>query len=258
MMMRYVLAGIAVTLTMVACGKGKEEAGTTTQQAESPSTPAAAPQGGGSVNGTVRFTGAAPENPAIDMGEEPECQKEYQGTPRDPIVVVNDGKLANVVVYVKSGLPANQKYPVPTDAVTLDQNGCLYHPKQFAVMAGQKIEVKNSDPVLHNIKAVPKLNRGFNISQPKEGMTTTRTFSTPEENVPVECNVHGWMHANIVVLPHPFFATTGPDGSFTIKGLPPGTYQLEAHHPKLGTKTASVTVQEGGTATTDFTFGPAA
>jgi plastocyanin len=255
--MRYVLAGVAFSLVLVAC-KGKEEAGTSEQQSESPSTPAAAQQGGATVSGTVRFTGTAPENPPIDMSEEAECKAEHQGTPRDPVVVVNDGKLANVVIYVKSGLPANQKYPTPTEKVTLDQDGCLYKPMHFAVMAGQPIEIKNSDGVLHNIKAVPKQNRGFNISQPREGMTTDRTFSTPEENVPIECNVHGWMHANIMVLPHPFFATTGTDGSFTIRGLPPGTYQLEAHHPKLGTRTASVTVQEGGTATTDFTFGAAA
>jgi len=155
---------------------------------------------------------------------------------------------------LSGGLPAGQTYPVPSEPVVIDQRGCLYHPRALAIMAGQKLEIKNSDPVLHNIKALPTKNRPFNISQPTEGMTTTRTFTTPEDNVPVECNVHGWMHSNIIVLPHPFFAVSGEDGSFTIKGLPAGTYEIEARHAKLGTKTMSVTVPADGAATADFTF----
>jgi hypothetical protein len=122
------------------------------------------------------------------------------------------------------------------------------------VMAGQPIEIKNSDPVLHNIKAVPTKNRGFNISQPRAGMTTTRTFATAEERVPLECNVHSWMHADLMVLDHPFYATSKPDGTFQITGLPAGTYEVEARHPKLGTKTMSVTVPATGSATADFAF----
>jgi hypothetical protein len=122
-------------------------------------------------------------------------------------------------------------------------------------MVGQPIEILNSDPVLHNIKAVPTANRGFNISQPSEGMKTTRTFTTQEVMVPLQCNVHGWMHASVGVLSHPFFATSGEDGTFSIKGLPAGTYELEAWHEKLGTQTMKVTVTENGTATAEFTFG---
>jgi len=138
----------------------------------------------------------------------------------------------------------------------IDQDGCLYHPRVFGVMAGQPIEIRNSDPVLHNIKAVPTANRGFNISQPGQGMKTTRTFSTAEIMVPLECNVHGWMNAFVGVMSHPFFATSGPDGSFSIQGLPAGTYELEAWHEKLGTRTLSVTVAENGTAAAEFSFAP--
>jgi len=207
-----------------------------------------------SVTGHVKFDGAAPANPTIDMSEEAACKGKYTGPALDPVVMVTNGMLGNVVLYVKSGLPAGQTYPVPSEPVVIDQRGCLYHPRALAIMAGQKLEIKNSDPVLHNIKALPTKNRPFNISQPTEGMTTTRTFTTPEDNVPVECNVHGWMHSNIIVLPHPFFAVSGEDGSFTIKGLPAGTYEIEARHAKLGTKTMSVTVPADGAATADFTF----
>lgn len=209
---------------------------------------------GGSVTGTIKFTGAAPANPKIDMSEEPAC-KEKVANAVDPVVLVSKGMLANVFISVTSGLPAGQKYPAPTTPAVLDQDGCLYHPRVIGVMAGQPIEIRNSDAVLHNIKAVPKKNRGFNISQPSQGMKTTRSFPAAEAAIPLECNVHGWMHAKAFVMEHPFFAVSGADGTFSIKGLPAGTYTIEAWHEKLGTKTATVTVAANGTATTSFTFG---
>jgi plastocyanin len=254
--MRRVLLGIV--LTVIACGKGKEEGAPAGGAADRNAAPSAgqatAPLGGGTITGTVKFTGTPPANPPIDMGEEPDCAAKYSGTPTDSQVVVNNGRVANVFVFVKGGLPAGEKFPTPSAPAVIDQRGCQYHPRSFGLMVGQKLEIKNSDPVAHNIKALPRKNRGFNISQPRQGMTTTRTFSTEEILVPIECNVHGWMHAAIGVLNHPFFATTGPDGSFTIKGLPPGTYELEARHEKLGTRTMTVTVPPSGSATADFTF----
>ena len=252
--MKRLLAG-GMVLTAVACGGGSDKGGADTAQAAAPAGGAAtAAAGGGSVTGHVKFDGAPPANPAVDMAEEAACKGKYTGPPVDPVVMVENGMLGNVVVYVKSGLPAGQTYPVPNEPVVLDQRGCLYHPRALGIMAGQQLAIKNSDPVLHNIKALPKKNRPFNISQPTEGMTTNRTLPTPEDDVPIECNVHGWMHANIVVLPHPFFAVSGADGSFTIKGLPAGTYEIEARHAKLGTKTMSVTVPADGAGTADFTF----
>ena len=248
--MRRILIG-GMVLSLVACG-GTEEAGTAGGDTAAPGAAQAA--GGGSVTGVVDFTGTAPVNPTIDMSEEAVCQGKYATAPTDPVVLVTDGKLANVVVYVKSGLPAGQSFAVPSAPAVIDQEGCLYHPRALAVMAGQTIQIRNSDAVLHNIKAVPTRNRGFNISQPREGMTTERSFTTEEVTVPLECSVHGWMHANVAVLSHPFFATTGPDGSFTITGLPAGTYEIEARHEELGTKTMSVSVPATGSASANFTF----
>jgi hypothetical protein len=121
-------------------------------------------------------------------------------------------------------------------------------------MVNQPIKITNSDGVLHNIKAVPKVNRGFNVSQPTRGMETVKTFAQPELALPIECSVHGWMHARIFVMDHPFFATSGSDGTFTIGGLPPGTYTIVAWHETLGTREATVTLADT-VATTSFTFG---
>jgi hypothetical protein len=251
--MRQATAWICAAV-LAACGGGERPA----QGGDAGGAPAASgPTGTATISGTVRFDGAAPANPTIDMSEEAACMAKHTGAVTNPQVVVTNGMLANVFVYVKGGLPAGATYPAPAAPAIIDQNGCLYSPRVFGALVGQAIEIRNSDPVLHNIKAVPTANRGFNISQPTEGMRTTRTFDTPEVMVPLECNVHGWMNAFVGVMTHPFFAVSAEDGTFTISGLPAGTYELEAWHEKLGTRTATVTVTDGGAGTADFSFGPA-
>lgn len=245
-------------LALVACGggdNGSDTAAGATPAAGAAATPGASgPTGDASVSGTVKFAGALPANPTIDMSEEQACRSKHTAPPVDSQYVSSGGGLGNVFVFVKGGLPEGATYAPPAEAVVIDQNGCVYRPRVFGVQAGQPIEIRNSDPVLHNIKAVPSKNRGFNISQPTAGMKTTRTFTTAETMVPLECNVHGWMNAWVGVMPHPFFATTKADGSFTLKNLPPGTYTLEAWHEAGGTQTQSVTITPGQAATVTFTF----
>jgi len=211
-------------------------------------------QGGAKVTGKIKFVGTKPAMPKIDMTEEPKCKAKYQGVPTDETVIVNaNGTLANVFVYVKSGLPASYQAPAPAGPVTLDQDGCRYHPHVLGIQVGQQLAIKNSDGILHNIKAKAKANRPFNISQPAV-MTSSKTFDKPEVMVALECNVHGWMHAWLGVLPHPFFSVSGADGSFTLAGLPPGTYTIEAWHEQYGTQTATVTVAGSEAKTADFSF----
>ena len=211
-------------------------------------------QDGATITGSVKLVGAAEPNPTIDMTEEAKCKAKYPAPPREQIVEVNpNATLADVFVYVKAGLPASYKAPAPTGPVTLDQDGCRYAPHVLGILVGQALAIKNSDGILHNIKSKGVKNRPFNISQPAI-MTSERTFTAPEVMVPLECNVHGWMHAWLGVLPHPFFSVTGADGRFVIKGLPPGTYTIEAWQEKYGTQTSSVTVTGGESKTTDFSF----
>jgi hypothetical protein len=135
----------------------------------------------------------------------------------------------------------------------LDQVGCQYVPHVLGVQVGQPLTIRNSDGLLHNIHPSPTVNKEFNVGQPRN-MDTTRTFDQVEMGIPVSCEVHGWMSAYINVLDHPFFAVTGDDGSFTIKGLPPGDYTLEAWHEQYGPQTMQVTVGAKETKPVDFTF----
>ena len=220
-----------------------------------PASASATATAGGTISGKIKFTGTAPRNPAIDMSEEATCKAKYPTAPTEENVVAGPANaLANVFVYVSAGVPAGQTFTAPATPVVLDQNGCRYHPHVFGVMVGQSVEIRNSDAVLHNIKAVAKKNRPFNVSQPSAGMKTTRTFTAPEVMVNLQCNVHGWMHAWVGVRPDPFFAVSGADGSFSITGLPPGTYTIEAWHEKFGTQTATVTIAGTETKTANLTF----
>jgi hypothetical protein len=247
-MRRAIASVVCGLLVILGCGKERAAAPRAETAASAPAV------GGATITGRVVFTGTKPVMAKIDMGEEPKCKAKYQSPPTEQTVVVNpNGTLANVFVYVKSGLPPSYLAPAPSGSVTIDQDGCRYHPHVFGIMVGQTLEIENSDGILHNIKAKGIKNRPFNISQPTS-MKSMRTFSTPEVMVPLECNVHGWMHAWLGVLPHPFFGVSGDVGSFSITGLPAGTYTIEAWHETYGTRTATVTVTGSETKTADFTF----
>ena len=209
------------------------------------------PATAGAVTGHVTFSGQAPAPTPISMASDPRCPN--KGATAQPLMVGANGSLQNAFVYVKDGL-GNLKFPVPTTAVVLDQSGCQYSPHVFGVQVGQTVEILNSDPTLHNIHAWPTTNQEFNVGQALQGLREKHVFSTKEVMVPFKCDVHKWMNAYVGVLDHPFYAVTAADGTFSLKGLPPGTYTVEVWHEKLGTQTQSVTVAAKETKDVAFAF----
>ena len=246
------LCALLGLLMLTACSKKPEE------QAAAPSSnaPAAAPVAApidpataAAISGTVNFDGAAPKQAKIDMTQDPACK----GANSAENVAVDGGKLANVFVYVKDGL-GNQVFPVPTEAVTIDQSGCKYHPHVLGVMAGQTLKIVNSDPTTHNIHPTPADNREWNESQPPQSPALEKTFAREEIMLPVKCNQHPWMKMYVNVVKTPFYAVTGPDGKFAIKGLPPGDYTIDFVQEKLGTQEQKVTLAAKDSKTVDATF----
>jgi plastocyanin len=188
------------------------------------------------------------------MDSDENCVKTGGPTTDETIAVVGDGgALKNVFVYVKDGL-GTLRFPIPSTPVVLDQKGCQYVPHVLGIQVGQNLEILNSDPTLHNVHALPKGNQEFNMGQPLPGIKFTRQFSTREVMVPFKCDVHPWMNAWVGVLDHPYFAVTAADGSFSLEGLPPGTYTIEAWHETLGTQTQSVTIGEKESKDIAFSF----
>jgi len=223
------------------------------QLAQAPAEAQPVAAGSAAVQVTVKFQGTAPARTKIKMGADPVCQQQHATPMESEEVVVNgNGTLKNAFVYVKNGITGS--YPAPATPVTLEQVGCWYHPHVFGLQVNQPMEILNSDATLHNINAKPTVNTPFNIAQPVKGMKTTKKFAKPEVMVKFKCNVHPWMNAYAGVLEHPFFGVSDDQGVVTMKGLPAGTYTLEAWHETYGTQTQTVSVADGETKSIEFTF----
>jgi plastocyanin len=213
------------------------------------------PATSGTISGQVLFTGNAPAMFEIDMSSNPQCERQHHAPQKAQTVVVNSNKtLRNVFVWIKEGLPRAHWTP-PTQSATLDQRGCVYEPHMLGIMTGQQLEILNDDPVNHNVHAESQVNPAWNESEPPRAEHKFKRFDSPEVLFPMTCSVHPWMRSYIGVSPHPFFAVTGDDGSFTLKGVPPGTYTVEAVHEKYGRKEGKLTLAPSGAARLDFTYG---
>lgn len=217
--------------------------------------PVVDPATAAAVTVTVNFAGAAPAPVMMRLDGDKRCVAEVGSDQRaDESILLGTGTaLQNVFIYVKDGL-AGRAFPIPTEPVVLDQDQCRYTPRVLGVRVGQPLTIRNSDPLLHNVRSEGEINQPFNMSTPVEGMKFDRTFATREVMVDIRCDVHAWMRAFIGVLEHPYFGTTGPDGRVALNNLPPGTYTIEAWHEQLGVKTQQITIGAKELKDVSFTF----
>ncbi len=251
---RTILALLAIFLAAVLVGCSKEE-----PAAPAPSQPAAtAPPvdtaNAATITGKVNYKDGKPRRVPIRMDADAACKAMHKEPQLSEDKVLNDnGTVRWATVYVKEGL-GGRSFPAPSQVVELDQKGCVYQPHVVAVMTNQSLNVVNSDQTTHNIHPVPKVNREWNESQPPGAGNLNKAFAREELAIPVKCNIHPWMHSYIHVFSHPFFSVTKDDGSFEIKGLPPGEYTIAVWTEGLGTQEQKVTVAAKETKTVDFTL----
>ncbi|MBI2683216.1 MAG: hypothetical protein HYX26_08395 [Acidobacteriales bacterium] len=254
-MKRASLSLLLATLLFLLAGCGEKSAApaASSQKAEKPLMKVD-PATAGAVEGVITFKGVPPKPESIDMSQDPACVFGNVTPNRSQAYEVANGKLANVYVYVKEAPLAGARFESPKEAVALDQNGCRYAPHVLALMIGQTLHILNSDPALHNVNAQSKV-APWNVSQSPKGAPIDKVFAQPEVMMVVKCNQHPWMKAYVNVSAHPFFAVTGPDGKFAIRGLPPGEYTLAAVHEKLGEQTTRVSIGAKETKSVGFEFG---
>ena len=201
------------------------------------------------VKGKIAFEGTAPAAKKIPTTSDPACKN---ANLVDEQVVVSDGGLENVILYVSGGLEG-KTFPTSKEPVTLNQEGCHYIPHALSIQVGQPLRILNSDDTAHNIHSWAENNPRFNESQSSKGVETTRTFEKEEMLLPVKCDVHSWMNAFIGVFSHPLHAVSKKGGAYEMK-LPAGTYEITAEHESLGSQKQMVTVTDNGSADLNFTF----
>lgn len=215
---------------------------------------------GGTITGKVNFDGNMAAAKAVRVSGDQFCVDAHKDKPiLEERFVFNTEKktLINVLVYVSSPV---EGAAVPAAAVEIDQIGCQYTPHVVGAMVGQKVVFKNGDDTAHNLKLTPETNPGFNEGQPQKGMIKEVSFAKPEIGMPLKCDVHAWMNAYVHVLENPFFAVSDANGEFKIENVPAGTYELSVWHEfdkfQPVEAKATVTVEEGKTATVEFTYQP--
>jgi plastocyanin len=209
------------------------------------STPSAPPTdapgvlGKGTVRGIVHLTGKPPELHAVTTPD-PFCAR--QPIKEEDVVVAAGGGLKNVLVRVIKG--ASGSYDAPKSDATVDQIGCMYRPRVQGVMAGQTVQIRNSDQTLHNVHTYKGASTVFNQAQIPGMAPMSKSFGGGGQIIKFKCDVHPWMTGYVAVTTNPFFAVSDAAGTFAIESLPAGTYTLEAWHERLGTREAEVTVTE--------------
>ncbi len=209
----------------------------------------------GSVKGTVLFEGEPPTQPVLKRDSDLKCSQNRA----DEQIVVAKGKLRDVVVRVKNGT-VTQPAAAPATQVVIDQKDCMYSPRVVAIVAGQPVAVHNSDNTFHNVHGT-LMGLGKDVFNKPQGpgadnIAVDATAAKPGDVLQLQCDVHPWMRSYIAVNDTPYFAVTGPDGTFDIEGLPEGTYTLEAWHPVLGTRTVKIVIGKAkrGDVTARFSY----
>jgi plastocyanin len=240
-------AALAAALCALVLGLGVVRA----VRANSSAAARAAAQNTGAISGNIFFKGTPPKRGVLDMSGDPVCAGEHNEPVLAPDGKVNaNGTLPNVFLYIES-VPGN--FPTPP-AATLDQVGCMYEPHVLGVMAGQELLIVSKDPTTHNVHFMSKINKPWNETQLPGAPPLVHKFTRPEIMIMVHCNHHPWMRAFLGVTSNPFFAVTGDEGTFTIKGLPAGEYTLHAWTATFGAQEQKITVRTGETAEANFTF----
>lgn len=201
-------------------------------------------RGGGAISGRVTFSGRPPAARHILVTKDPAvCGKTHDV---DAFLVSKTGGIANVVVYLLE-VPAGKAWKDGLQPV-LDQQHCHYVPHVSIVRERSTLQVRSSDPVLHNVHSFLNGASVINLAvPPRKGLVLKQRLDKPG-GMQLKCDVHAFMRGGIFVAANPYHALTDDEGRYTITDVPPGQYTIATWHEEAGSVTDTLTVPPGGTA----------
>jgi len=212
-------------------------------------------QGSGTIKGHVRLSGKNPGNTVIRMGLDPMCGSINAGKRviQESVITSADGGLKNAFVKLQGTFPQT---PVPRQPVVLDERGCIYVPRVLGMRVGQTLQIRNDDPLVHNVHSSSENGRNtdINVAQATSGIVSEFRPKSEEVMLPFGCDIHRWMKAYVGVVNHPYFAVSGDGGTFEIDNVPPGTQTVQVWHEVYGMMTKSIRVQGGAVANIEFSY----
>ncbi len=188
---------------------------------------------GGTISGTVRWVGPQPRELDFPISKDPQiCDPQGKKTANlERLIVGPDGGVANTIVYLKN-ISAGKAMELPEQRRHLDQRRCRYVPHILLVPQNAALQMQSSDATLHTIHMDGAAT--YNLPFPFPNQISSRNMSTPGL-VNLRCNGgHVWMNAEMMVVPHPYYAVTSESGRFEFTSVPPGTYQIVAWHEGWG------------------------
>jgi hypothetical protein len=184
---------------------------------------------GGTVTGSVKWSGPVPKPPTILINKDPEVCDPQGQKKRDleRLEIAPGGGVANTVVFLKD-ITRGKAMDLPEVRRFLNQKTCRYEPHVLLVPDNGTLQLKSSDPVLHTVHMSGMAD--YNLPFPFANQTVSRTMNR-EGLVDLRCNAgHVWMNAEMLVVSHPYYAVTDEDGNFMLTNVPPGEYEIEAWH----------------------------
>jgi hypothetical protein len=206
------------------------------------------------IMGTITLDGKPPRRKVIDNAADFVCMKTRSRLLADD-VIVKDGKLANVFIYVKGGSLESYSFETPSTGVVLEHKGCRYVPHVLGIQTRQALTIINRDQTTHDINVSnARNNPSWHFVRRPGDPPIVRKFDNPETFIPLKCNQHPWERAWVGVFSHPFFAISDSDGNYKIEGLPPGDYTVVAWHEKFGERTMALTIYPYQSPVIDFAF----
>jgi plastocyanin len=153
---------------------------------------------------------------------------------------------AATVVYIEN---VKGKFKAPKEPQRLSQRGQKFRPPIVPVLLGSRVDMSNDDYVAHNIYSESEVH-SFDLERQEASFPLPGAKPKEDENrkpppdpvltfnrlgmVDLHCNIHPKMYGVVLVLPNPYFTKPERDGTFEIKGVPPGKYTLKMHQANDG------------------------